>query len=103
MIIYVIVHYSSIQTNLNSKKDITEIKPEKASKKRTLPVLGRTGVRATFVDEIEIQSTGSSMGKDMIVKSDPLPPAFAVMAARMVVAAAIEMPPAATDSMKCAG
>ncbi len=95
--------YSSIHTNLNSKKDITAIKPENASKKIAVPAFGSAGFSALFVDEMEIHRTGSRIGNDMIVNSDPLPPAFAVMAARIVVAAAIDMPPDATDRMKYSG
>jgi len=91
---------SSNHMNLNSKKDITEIKPEKASKKSRLLPEGSGELKAAAVDEMEIQSTGRRMGKEMIVKRDPFPPALATMAASMVVDAAMEIPPIAIVNTK---
>ncbi len=91
---------SSSHTYLNSRKDITEIKPEKASKKSRFFPAGEGGLSAAEVDDIDIQSTGSSMGNDIIVKREPFPPAFATMAASIVVVDAMENPPAMTEKMK---
>lgn len=71
------------------------MKPEKASKKRRFLPPGSGTLSAAAVDEMETQSTGRRMGKDMIVNRDPFPPAFATMAASIVVAAATEIPPIA--------
>ena len=89
------LRYSSTHTYLNSRKDITEMKPEKASKKTRLPRAGAGSYREAVVDAMAIQRTGRSTGKEMMVKSDPLPPAFATMAARIVVTAAMDAAPAA--------
>ena len=86
--------------NLNSRMDIAVMKPEKASKKITVPLSGRASFSAPAVEEMEIHNTGRRMGNEMIVYSDPFPPAFAAMAASGVVDAAIENQPAITDIMK---
>ena len=52
---------------------------------------------------MDIHNIGRTTGKEIIVKREPLPPAFATIAANMVVEEAIANPPATTIAIKVKG